>query len=302
MPDEVTMETEQPVSALDQNPESPSLGSSGPEGRKERLAEMATKLAPKDGKAPASAITVPATSPEVQLPTALNQEQINALIQEAIKKQQEAIRREIGLGNVLPRRLQGLPDKLAELEKRLSNASQTNQPGVLSTLPPEQQAAYKALIKEILESEYGEKFKKYDGFVSAQEVRETVGGVIDRAKSMLGDKYTEMEPFAVEAFTELKAAAETDDEANIFLDELYKTRSGLIAFLSEVQRRYSANLAKNNAGAVAAVTAKAKSASTVVSGTSRSSGAVPDVLANRPDPKNRKEWLEKAKTKLGMAE
>ena len=302
MPDEVTMETEQPVSALDQNPESPSLGSSGPEGRKERLAEMATKLAPKDGKAPASAITVPATSPEVQLPTALNQEQINALIQEAIKKQQEAIRREIGLGNVLPKRLQGLPDKLAELEKRLSNASQTNQPGVLSTLPPEQQAAYKALIKEILESEYGEKFKKYDGFVSAQEVRETVGGVIDRAKSMLGDKYTEMEPFAVEAFTELKAAAETDDEANIFLDELYKTRSGLIAFLSEVQRRYSANLAKNNAGAVAAVTAKAKSASTVVSGTSRSSGAVPDVLANRPDPKNRKEWLEKAKTKLGMAE
>ena len=299
MPDEVTIETEQPTSTLEQNPESPALVSSGPEGRKERIAAMAAKLAPTEGSPKPEVNPVASPAPE---PTAFNQEQINALIQEAVKKQQEAIRREIGLGNVLPKKLQGLPEKLAELEKRLASAAQTNSPGVLSTLPPEQQAAYKALIKESLEAEYGEKFKKYDGFVSAQEVRETVGGVIDRAKSMLGDKYTEMEPYAVEAFTELKAAAETDDEANVFLDELFKTRSGLIAFLSEVQRRYSASLAKNNAGAVAAVAAKAKSASTGVSGTSRSSGAVPDVLANRPDPKNRKEWLEKAKAKLGSAE
>ena len=110
MPDEVTIETEQPTSTLEQNPESPALVSSGPEGRKERIAAMAAKLSPTEGSPKPEVNPVASPAPK---PTAFNQEQINALIQEAVKKQQEAIRREIGLGNVLPKKLQGLPEKLA---------------------------------------------------------------------------------------------------------------------------------------------------------------------------------------------
>ena len=313
MPEDVVMTTETPAPQIE--PVDGPSQSSAPANRKENLASMRASLPNEHGteSLPAGSSTTQA-APVNQTAEALTEEKIAKLLDARITSLQEAMRREIGQGNILPKKLQGLADKFMALEKQLQAKPQSTIPGVLASLPADQQAAYKQLVREALgldpNYDFGKTWqdleKEREELRTEREDRQlkkNVGGMVERARGMLGENYEKVEPYAKQAFQELlKAVDGGDEEAQKFFDELYTTRSGLIAFLNAAQYRYSQALATQSQTATAAKEKGAKAASTTLSTASRSSATVPDILSQKPSPENRKDWLKKAKATLGTVD
>jgi hypothetical protein len=278
------------------------------------LASTYANLPHEGSDTPPAVSSTTQAAPVNQIAEVLTEEKIAKLLDAKITSLQEAMRREIGQGNILPKKLQGLADKFSALEKQLQAKPQSTIPGVLASLPHDQQAAYKQLIRESLglppDYDFGKTWqdleKEREELRNEREDRKlekNVGGMVERARGMLGENYEKVEPYAKQAFQELlKAVDGGDEDAQKFFDELYTTRSGLIAFLNAAQYRYSQALAAQGQTATAARDKGAKAASTTLSTASRSSATAPDILSQKPSPSNRKEWLKKAEAQLGTVD
>ena len=296
MSGDVEITTEAPVSQLETD-SSPSE----PQSRTERLAATRASLPNEHKEDPVSTVPAP-VQPDSET---LNQEKIQGMLKGMFEKEINNLRRSIGTGEILPKRLQGLADKYAELEKRLSQP-QTVTPGVLASLSPEQQVAYKKLFQEILGVDPDEFNKSWQSLQQSQQeamIEKNVSQMVDRSMSMLGENYEKVEPYAKQALRELvQAVNDGDEEAKRYFNELYTTRSGIIALMSHAQQRMSQELAKQNQGAMAGREKSVKAATTTLSSASRSGSIKPDELLQKPTPENRKEWLKKAKEKLGTVD
>ena len=176
----------------------------------------------------------------------------------------------------------------------------TQPPTSWAELNQDQQKATRDLVNHLIQDILGEKLGKYDKALEGFESQQSVQSVMGIAQNYAGADFEKLNPIAGKLFTEIsKAAAEGNDSAAVFINEINTTQSGVMRLIDMARQEYAKSVDAQSSKAKAEQEAKAKRAGTALGATGQG-GAPKTSLDNLPkDPKEKLKMLEQMMKEAG---
>jgi hypothetical protein len=173
--------------------------------------------------------------------------------------------------------LGGFRKRASEMDKYLNQTKQAQAPKSFSELPEQDQKSARELIKHLVEQEFGERFKSYDGMLDGYQLQRRNERIMDIARSALGDKFGELDGELGNAYMMVKNASEQGNhQAETLLNEIHSTESGVYRLIDIARNRYAQSMQTQSNQAKLEQEGKAKRAASGVGGsktTQNSNGA-----------------------------